>query len=336
MQAIGELVYVRPVSVRLGLVLAVGALLVSCGPDGASGTGPTSTPSIARTEASVAPSTSPRASSVPVLPSAPAVVSAAPPAASASWPKLDAPPPAEEAWATAKAINTAPPEKQATGCTLVHIGEWFRVSCERQGSMDIEGDTGKPDVDFLFKSASSAVVTIRARPGAILGLGLSLPAVHLRIAWPTSAPAPTIAMLDTIDTTELERALPAKEVTDIPAMPPDVHETAPPAAADWLDGIEVNTADTGARKPGCSLRVLGRWLRRTCASSVMLEGLIGLGEKDKDYFNRPNFRRSTLVLRLREGMDVHTSFSGNGPGKMNLEWPTGAPKPTVLDVRNGG
>ncbi len=55
----------------------------------------------------------------------------------------------------------------------------------------------------------------------------------------------------------------------------------------------------------------------------------GAGAPGKDYFNHPDLFRSVLIVRLREGMFVKDTFFG---GEMNIYWPTGEPKPTVIEA----
>lgn len=309
--------------------------LLACGPDPASSPATSSASASLSSSSSVsAASARSSASSAPsAMPSSEPVASAAPPAVSASWPKRDAPQPSEEAWSKAEPINTAPADKQPAGCSLVHVGEWFRARCKDQIFLEPDGaDNGKQGVDWIAKPASSIDLVVRARPGAITAFGFSLPHVHLRIAWPSNASAPTVAQLDTIESTDIERALPPMAVAAIPDMPPD--DAAPrPSPADWLGGVEVDTADKAARANECSLRLYGRWLRRLCRSSVFFEDQSSFGEKNKDWFYVPNYDLTLLVVRLHEGMSIRTSFDAKSWAQMNIVWPRGAPKPTTLDVR---
>lgn len=277
--------------------------------------------------ASAAPSTSPSAS--------------APPAAvSASWPKEDAPAPAKEAWTSAEEINTADPKIQAKGCKLVHIGEWFKAVCKSRPSVMPEGPTGKSGTDYFAKSGNEGEVVVRAKPGSVLGFSFSGgadPKAHLRLAWPTTAASPSTAMFDVAQTTTLEIAQ-AKEVVDIPDMPADTGEAVPPPA-DWIDGVAVNTAPKANRVQACSLRVVRRWLRRDCGGMVTAPSIDGGGASGKDYIDKPDIYRSLLFLRLHDGMRVYSAFSvstatqGEKKGELKVEWPAGAPKPTVIETR---
>lgn len=282
------------------------------------------------------------ASSASSAPSAVASVAPPPPpaAASVSWPKDDAPAPAKEAWTSAEAINTADAKMQAKGCTLVHIGEWFKAVCKSRTSVMPEGSTGKSGADYFAKSGNEGEVVVRAKPGAVLGFSLSGgadPKAHLRIAWPTTAAWPTVAMLDVAQTTTLEIAQ-AKEATDIPDIPADTGEPVP-AAADWIDGVAVNTAPKANRVQPCALRVVRRWVRRDCGGFVTAPSIDGGGTSGKDYIDKPDVYRSLLYVKLHEGMKVYSAFSvstatqGEKKGELKIEWPTGAPKPTVIETR---
>ncbi|MFO0617532.1 MAG: hypothetical protein U0414_33365 [Polyangiaceae bacterium] len=291
--------------------------------------------------ASSAPAASASAAASVVPSAAPTVVASAPPAAvSAGWPKEDAPPPAKEAWASAEEINTADPKIRAKGCKLVRLGEWFKATCASRSMVMPEGSNGKSGTDFFAKSALEGEVIVRSKPGAVMGFSFSGGAdtkAHLRLAWPTTAAWPTVAMLDVAQTTTLEIAQ-AKEVGDIPDLPPDTGEPVPPPA-DWIDGVAVNTAPKANRVQPCSLRVVRRWLRRDCGGMVVSPSIDGGGASGKDYIDKPDVYRSLLFLRLHEGMKVYSAFSVSTPtqgdknGELKVEWPSGSPKPTVIEAR---
>lgn len=299
---------------------------------------PSAAPS-AVASASVTPSAQPVAS-VAASSAVSAAPSAPPAAVSASWPKEDAPAPAKEAWTGAEEINTADAKIQAKGCKLVHIGEWFKAVCKSRSSVMPEGQTGKSGTDYFAKSGNEGEVVVRAKPGSVLGFSFSGgadPKAHLRLAWPTTAASPTTAMFDVAQTTTLEVAQ-AKEVGDIPDMPAETGEPMPPPA-DWIDGVAVNTAPKGNRVQPCSLRVVRRWLRRDCGGMVTAPSIDGGGASGKDYIDKPDIYRSLLFLKLHDGMKVYSAFSvatttqGEKKGELKVEWPAGAPKPTVIETR---
>lgn len=323
------------------------SMAVACG-EPPTQTNPSSTPgSSVETRASGAPSATNALASAMSTPSADtssvasATPSSAPPAAvSASWPKEDAPAPPTEAWASAVEINTADPKIQAKGCKLVRLGEWFKAVCKSRSSVMPEGATGKSGTDYFAKSGTEGEVVVRAKPGSVLGFSFSggeEQKAHLRLAWPTTAASPTIAMFDVAQTTTLEVAQ-AKEVGDIPDMPPDTGEPMPPPA-DWIDGVAVNTAPKANRVQPCSLRVVRRWLRRDCGGMVTSPSIDGGGASGKDYVDKPDIYRSLLFLKLHDGMKVYSAFSvatstqGEKKGELKVEWPAGAPKPTVIESR---
>ena len=288
---------------------------------------------------------SPSASAAASTPGTAATSVVAPPSASQAVVPDVAQPSAAE-WQHAETPkNWAKPQWAARDCVTQKVRDWVRISC--RGLSHLSGPCKAPQTKlgencFPFNGFDEVGATLRATRGLLLQFtvrGIENGA-WLSVGWPERESEPRVYFQSVPHGLNLfPFTTPVTIASAFAANQSDER----PAAANWLLAREVNMAQASTRPAGCSVRMLGSWLKVYCETrgSDQAPMLSAVVDSEGQYsevlgLETMTYDHLTFELHMRRGVSQGAVlFFYNGDhGHLTIEWPSDKSRPTVISLDN--